>query len=224
MKEQVISLLLHHGVYNPVVVSDPSMLQPLSRTIKDEMDMAEASRRASLEAKRLRVEVHERKNVRQEGALGALHWGYGVDAPRVAGANKARQRQNQDASNLLVQNPRLQNNHFRPIVAEGGPPCPQAQAGAAHTGSVVTPIPIRTVDGGAVHCPAAVRVQGQQQLPPQLPTLNKFATMPMPPPAPNAGAGLPAAPGQAGAANNAACKAAVVSQHFVANAATAGVG
>jgi hypothetical protein len=40
----------------------------------------------------------------------------------------------------------------------------------------------------------------------------------------NAGAGLPAAPGQAGAANNAARKAAVLAQHFVANDATAGVG
>ncbi len=47
--------------------------------------------------------------------------------------------------------------------------------------------------------------------------------MAVPPPAPNAGAGLPAALGQAGAANNAACKAAVLAQRFVANAAKARV-
>jgi hypothetical protein len=48
--------------------------------------------------------------------------------------------------------------------------------------------------------------------------------MAVPPPAPNAGAGLPAAHGRAGAVNNAACKAAVAAQLFVANAATEGVG
>ncbi len=149
---------------------------------------------------------------------GALPRGFGVDAPRVAGADKVCQRQNQDASNILAQNWRLQNDHFCPILVEGGPLCPQAQAVAAHTGAVVTPVPVRTVDGGAI------QVQGQQPLPPQLPTLNKFVTMAVPPPASNAGAGLPAAPGQVGAANNAVRKAAVAAQHFVSNAATAGVG
>jgi hypothetical protein len=154
----------------------------------------------------------------KRGALGALPWGYGIDAPRVAGANEAPQRQNQDASSLLAHNRRSQNDHFRPIVVQGGLSHPQAQAGAARTGTIVTPVPVRTVDGGAI------RVQGQQPLPPQLPTLNEFVAMAVPPPAPNAGAGLPAAPGQAGAANNAVREAAVVVQCFVANAATAGVG
>jgi hypothetical protein len=48
--------------------------------------------------------------------------------------------------------------------------------------------------------------------------------MAVPPPACNAGAWLPAAPGQAGAANNAVQEAAVAAQRFVANAAMAGVG
>ncbi len=218
MKDRVIALLNHHGVYDPMMVSNPSMLQSLSRTIKAKMDTAEALRRASLEVERLRVEARGCKNVRQEGALGALPQGYGVDAPRVAGADETHQRQNQDGSSLLAQNPRLQNDHFCPIAVEGGPPCPQAQAGAGRTGTVVTPVPVRTVDGGAI------RVQGQQPLPPQLPNLDEFVAMAMPPPAPNAGAGLPAAPSQAGAANNAARKAAVEAQHFVPNAATAGVG
>ncbi len=58
----------------------------------------------------------------------------------------------------------------------------------------------------------------------QQPTLGKFATMAMLPPVPNAGAMLPFAPRQVGAANNAAQRRAVLAQHFVANAATAGVG
>jgi hypothetical protein len=69
MKEQVISLLLHHGVYDPVVVTNPSKLQSLSRKLKEEMDTAKAARRASLEAKCCCVEVHGHKNVHQEGAL-----------------------------------------------------------------------------------------------------------------------------------------------------------
>jgi hypothetical protein len=159
------------------------------------MDTAMASRWASLEAKCLCVEACGHENVQQEGALGALPWGYGVDAPCVVGTNKARQHQSQDASNLLTPNLRLQNDHFYPIVVEGGLPCPQAQAGAASTGVVGTPVPVCTVDK------EAVQVHGQQPLSPQLPTLNKFVIMAVPPPAPNAGAGLPAAPGQVGAAN-----------------------
>jgi hypothetical protein len=133
--------------------------------------------------------------VHQEGARGALPWEYGVDAPCVAGTNKARQRQSQDASNLLAPNLRSQNDHFYSIVVEGGLPCPQAQAGAARTGAVGAPVPVCTVDK------KAVQVHGQQPLSLQLPTLNKFVTMAVPPPDPNAGAGLPAALGQVGAAN-----------------------
>jgi hypothetical protein len=44
VKDQVVALLNHYGVYDPAMVSNPSMLQSLSRTIKDEMDTAKASR------------------------------------------------------------------------------------------------------------------------------------------------------------------------------------
>ena len=64
---------------------------------------------------------------------------------------------------------------------------------------------------------------GVQQVAPQLPTLGEFAAMPQPAPAPNTGP-LPGAPGQEGAANNAARARANAAQRFVANAATAGVG
>ncbi len=76
------------------------------------MDHAEAVRRAALDAKRARQESHQRKNVHQEGALGALPQGYGVEAPHVAGAKDELLRRNQDACDLLTQNPRSQNDHF----------------------------------------------------------------------------------------------------------------
>jgi hypothetical protein len=132
---------------------------------------------------------------------------------------------NQDACNLLTQNPRSQNDHFCPILLVHVLPCLQAQAGAVHAKTVVTPVPARTVEEGAKQPPAAVfQLGAQQAAPPQLPTLGEFKAMAMPPPAHNAGAWLLAAHGQVGLANNAACEAAVVAQRFVANAAMAGVG
>jgi hypothetical protein len=105
------------------------------------------------------------------------------------------------------------------------PPRLQAQAGAVRAETVVTPIPACVVEEGTNRPPAAVFQLGAQQVAsPQLPMLGEFAAMVVPPPAHNAGAWLPAAPGQAGAANNAAHKAAVAAQRFVANAATTGVG
>jgi hypothetical protein len=81
------------------------------------------------------------------------------------------------------------------------------------------------VEEGAIHHPAAsFWFKEQQAAPLQLPMLKEFAAMAMPPPAPNAGAGLPAASGQAGAANNAAHKAGAAIQRFVANTVMAGVG
>jgi hypothetical protein len=57
----------------------------------------------------------------------------------------------------LVQSPRSQNNHFHPIILAGVLSCPQAQAvGAVHAGTVVTPVPVRAVDKGAIHHPTAV--------------------------------------------------------------------
>jgi hypothetical protein len=186
------------------------------------MDDAKAVRRAALDSKLARQEVSQRKNVHQKGTLGALPQGYGIEARRVAGASEERLRRNQGACNLLAQNPRLQNDHFHPIVLAGILPRPQAQEEAVHAGTVVTLVPVRAVEEGAVHPPtAAFQLEQQQAAPPQLPTLGEFAAMAVPPLAPNAGAWLAAAPGQAGAANNAAREAAVAAQCFVANAAMA---
>ena len=218
MKDRVHAILGVYGIYDPAVVTNPSRLQTIAKHLKDEMDDAEAARRAALDAERLRQEARQRQNVRQEGALGAIPQGYGVVAPRVAGANEEMQRHFQQAADLLAQNPRSQNNHFRPVVPEE-PPRGGDENGRART--VVTPVPFR----GAVEGAAAAAIQRDEQRALELPTLDEFAAMPVPPLAPNAGANLPAEPGQqVGAANNGARARAIANQRFIANAATAGVG
>jgi hypothetical protein len=193
IKDHVISLLTFHGEYNPEVQMNLSQLGLIVKHLKEEMHAAKAARRRSgLDAECRCIEGGGRENVRQEGTLGALHQGYGIKAPRVAGADEVCQLQNQDACNLLACNPRLQNNHFRPIVVEGGLPC-------SGNRMLVTSVPVvsvltAAVEGAVLGQLAAVRFQVQPQLPPQLPILGKFATMAMPPPAPNAGAALPASP------------------------------
>lgn len=134
----------------------------------------------------------------------------------MAGANAELQCRFRQAADLLAQNPRSQNNHFGPVLPEE-PPRGGDEDGRART--VITPVPVR----GAVEGAATAAVQGDEQRVPQLPTLDEFAAMPVPPLAPNAGANLPAEPGQVGAANNGARARAVANQRFVANAATAGV-
>jgi hypothetical protein len=140
MKDRVLAILGVYGVYDPTVVTNPSRLQTIARHLKDEMDDAKAARRAALDAERLRQEARQRQNVRQEGALGAIPQGYGVDAPRVAGANEEMQRHFQQAADLLAQNPRSQNNHFRPVVPEEPP---RGGDEDSHARMVVTPIPVR---------------------------------------------------------------------------------
>jgi hypothetical protein len=115
------------------------------------MDDAKAVRRAALNVERIHQEARQCKNMCQEGTLGALPQGYGIKAPRVAGSDKEWQRGNQDVCDLLAQNPRSQNDHFCPIILAGLPPHLKAQAGAVHAGMVVTPVPVRGVEEGAVH-------------------------------------------------------------------------
>ncbi len=86
MKEQVVTILNFHGIYDPTVVTNPSRLQSAAKHLKQEMDDSEAVRRAALNANRARQDAFQCKNVCQEGALGALPQGYGIKAPHVAGA------------------------------------------------------------------------------------------------------------------------------------------
>ena len=219
IRDRVVAILNHHGTYDHTIVTNPTQLQHSAKQIKEEMDAAMAARQAAAEASRLTREERAVENVRQEGAFGAVPRGYGVDAPRVPGADPARQRQNQVACDLLAQNPRSQNDHLRPIIPFDGP-APPARVGEG----VVTPI--QAAEGAGGEQPARIIQRQQRGPPPPLPTLGEFAVMPVPPPiaANNAAAALPAAPGRAGAANNAAREAAVRNQQYIAAAATAGVG
>ena len=120
MKDRVLALLSHHGDFDPEE-GGVSALGSLAKRLKDERDVAENARLQAAATKAARLEARSRENVCQEGALGALPRAYGVDAPRVSGAAEAHQRQNQDACDLLAQNPTSQNNHTRPV---GMPVCP----------------------------------------------------------------------------------------------------
>ena len=120
-----------------------------------------------------------------------------------------RQRRDQGACDLLAQNPISRNDHsFRPIVVREAP----RRGEDNREITVVTPVQALAVvanDGG--------QVVGQLAAPPQVPTLDE--AIPVPPPL-----NPPAAPGQVGAANNAARARAHAAHRFLANAATAGVG
>jgi hypothetical protein len=98
----------------PKVQTNLSQLELIAKHLKEEMHAAKAARRSGLDAECVCQEARGRKNVRQEGAVCTLTQGYGIEAPGVADANKARQLQNQDACNLLACNPRSQNLPLQP--------------------------------------------------------------------------------------------------------------
>ncbi len=62
------------------------------------------------------VSARSLENDYQEGTLGMLPEGTGVNAPQVYGVPPLRQQQLQDACGILSQNPRSSNLHFCPIV------------------------------------------------------------------------------------------------------------
>ena len=225
MKNRVLALLSFHGDFDP---SDGrvSTLRSLAKRLRDERDTSEETRFVAAEADRARVEARATENARQEGALGALPRVYGVDAPRVPEATEARQRQNDEACNLLAANPRSQNNHARPVALLEPPPAvpppalpPPALPPIVAAAAVITPPTANTTNG-----PRPALLQ-QQPPPPQLPTLQGLAEMAVPPPAGGGHGGrLPAAPGVNGPANNRGRAVALQRQIFAANGATAGVG
>ena len=218
MKEHVLALLSFHGDLDSLD-GHVSTLRSLAKRLKDERDTSEETRLAAADANRARVEARACENVRQEGALGALPCAYGVDAPRVPEATEARQRQNDEACNLLAANPRSQNNHARPVALLEPPPALPPPALPHIVAAVITPPTANTTNG-----PRPALLQ-QQPPPPQLPTLQGLAEMAVPPPAGGGHGGrLPAAPGVNGPANNRGCTIALQRQIFAANGATTGVG
>ncbi len=178
--------------------------------------MATLKGRQQRDANTRPVSARSTENDFQEGGLGMLPEGTGINAPQVQGASPLRQQQLQDACGILSPNPRSSNSHFCPFVspaflpainADGvndvnvatGPALPHAtNDGTCSPFLQLTSVPFSTAavvagSGGAVHCPLANNI-------------------------------LPACPGEAGAANNmAAARLQQPQQRLIADAAVAGV-
>jgi hypothetical protein len=68
------------------------------------------------DANSCRVLARSLENNYQEGALGMLPEGTGINAPQVPSAPPLCQQQLQDACAILFPNPRSSNSHFHPVV------------------------------------------------------------------------------------------------------------
>ena len=223
IKALVEVLLRHYGEFDTLENPYPSTIQALAKRLSDEAAVATLEVRQRRDADTRRVQARSLENDFQEGALGMLPEGTGVDAPHVRGANPLRQQELQDACAILAQNPRSTNSHFRPVVPGGHSPRPLVSpAVAAMTGgggrnsSNLAACPSVPV----VDCTAPTNVANGGVRTPFLNPQRAAGGGAAAPPPPAAINLLPAHPGQAGAANNLAR----VNQQRVANAAVAGVG
>ncbi len=194
-------------------MQNPTQLQSLAKCLKDKMNAGKTARRAAANAERLCLEACASKKVHQEGALGALPWTCGVDAPHVTRADEAFRCLNQDVCNLLAKNPSTQNNHAHPIAAIA----PPTAAAAPSLPSLIRVRVITPPTDFANPAPLPTNV-------PKLPSLNALAVMVVPPPPAITGAGLPAAPDLGGTAKNSASAIALLCQCFAVDAAMVGVG
>jgi hypothetical protein len=226
IKTLVEALLCHYGEFGTIENPYPSTIQALARRLSSEAAVATLEDRQHRDADTRRVQARSLENDYQEGALGMLPEGIGVDAPRVRGAPPLRQQELQDACAILAQNPRSTNSHFRPVVPGGRhSPCPLVSPAFADNRA-----PANSFDLAA--CPAVPEVGGTA--PPNVANgvHPPFLLLPLGGATDGgAGAGVPpphaannlllAHPGPAGAANNLA--ASRQNQQRVANAAVAGV-
>ena len=220
IKALVEVLLLHYGEFDTLDNPYASTIQALAKRLSNEAAVATLEVRQRRDADTRRVQARSLENDFQEGALGMLPEGTGVDAPHVRGANPLRQQELQDACAILAQNPRSTNSHFRPVVPGGHSPRPLVSPavaddrGARNSSNLAACPSVPVVD-----CTAPTNVANGVRTPFLNPqgAAGGGAAAPPPPAAINL---LPAHPGQAGAANNLAR----VNQQRVANAAVAGVG
>jgi hypothetical protein len=142
----VEALFCHYGDYNAFEHPYPSTIQVLAKRLSSKAATARAADKDHRDANACRVEVRQHENNHQEGAVGMLPEGYGVDAPNVHGALPARQHQLQDACSFLAQNPSLRNDHLHPVMCVDPPPEDQAVACAALI-SLAPGIPASQADG-----------------------------------------------------------------------------
>ena len=124
IKSLVDALLRHYGEFNTIENPYPSTIQVLARRLSSEAAVATLEDRQRHDADTRRFQARSLENDYQEGVLGMLPEGTGIDAPHVRGALPSRQQELQDACAILAQNPRSTNLHFRPLVPEGHSPRP----------------------------------------------------------------------------------------------------
>ena len=226
IKALVEVLLRHYGELDTLKNPFPSTIQALAKRLSNEAAVATLEDRQRRDADTCRVQARSLENDYQEGALGMLPEGTGVDPPHVGGANPSRQQELQDACSILAQNPRSTDSHFRPVVPGGHSPCPLVSPASSEDNSA-------NLAAGPtvpqVNCTTPPNVANGMHTPFLRPlnvpriaaggAAGGGAAVPPPPPANNL---LPAHPGPAGAANNLA--ASRQRQQRIANAAVAGVG
>ena len=119
IKALVEVLLRHYGEFDTLENPYPSTIQALAKRLSNEAAVATLEVRQRRDADTRRVQARSLENDFQEGALGMLPEGTGVDVLHVRGANPLRQQELQDVCAILAQNPRSTNSHFRPVVPGG---------------------------------------------------------------------------------------------------------
>jgi hypothetical protein len=223
----VDALLRHYGDFNPLKNPFPSTIQALARCLSSKVAVATLKDRQQCDANTRRVSARSLENDYQEGALGMLPEGTGVNALQVHGASPLCQQQLQDACGILSQNPRSSNSHFRPVVCDDVFPAvvPAVNADGVDNVNVAAGPAFPHVNGAD-----AANVANQTRSP-----FLQSTSVPLNAAAVAAGGGgaiycplankiLPAHLGEAGAANNmAAARLQQPQQHLIVNAAVAGV-
>ena len=106
IKLLVEALLRHYGEFDTIENPYPSTIQALARHISSEVAVATLEVRQRRDADTRHVQACSLENEYQDGMLGMLPEGTGVDAPHVRGAPPSRQQELQDACMILAQNPR----------------------------------------------------------------------------------------------------------------------
>ena len=213
----VESLLRHYREFDTIENPNPSTIQASAERLSSEAAFVTLEVHQRCDANTRRVQVRSLENDYQEGALGMLPEGTGVDAPHVRGTPPSHQQ-------ILAQNPRSTNSHFRLGVVPGGhsfrPLISRVFADnrADNHSTNLAACPAVPEVGCTAPPNVANRVHTPFLLPMGGATGGGAAVLP-PPAANNL---LLAHPGQAGAVNNmAACR---QNQQRVANAAVAGIG
>jgi hypothetical protein len=112
IKALVEALLRHYGEFDTLENPYPSTIRALARRLSSEVAVVTVKDHQHCDANTHCMEVRSLENNYQEGLLGMLPEGTGVNAPHVHGASPSHQQELQDAYAILAQNPISTNSHF----------------------------------------------------------------------------------------------------------------